>query len=409
MAIRHTAICAAAIAAYVLRSELEIGVTALAIVGLGAVLNFLAYAFRLRPELARACTVASPIIGVGSWAALIAVTNGVASPFVAGLWLEVVLSAMALRREGVVLVTLGAVVALWGQQLWLGIEGVGTVLLLETGFLAGIGGATFLVTRRWIGTQTNLSRRYAELGERLAQLELELDGERALCELGEGAGRLAHGLKNAVHGVRGFVGLIEPRLSDRDSDRAALAGLRAAIDNLEDLARLTLDAKTNGKSPMQSASTCSPASNLERAVQEISRSHPDIDWSTASDGSSPELPLSDAELREILLVLLRNAAEAMNGRGRARVDMRSDGCEFRVAVSDEGEGFSPEARSRIFAVGYTSKAQGSGFGLFLARRLVEKHGGRLELLRSTDTGTAFEILLPVAADTGPLAARAPAR
>ncbi|MFQ5417282.1 MAG: ATP-binding protein, partial [Myxococcota bacterium] len=206
-----------------------------------------------------------------------------------------------------------------------------------------------------------------------------------------------------------FVGLIEPRLSDRDSDRAALAGLRAAIDNLEDLARLTLDAKTNGKSPMQSASTCSPASNLERAVQEISRSHPDIDWSTASDGSSPELPLSDAELREILLVLLRNAAEAMNGRGRARVDMRSDGCEFRVAVSDEGEGFSPEARSRIFAVGYTSKAQGSGFGLFLARRLVEKHGGRLELLRSTDTGTAFEILLPVAADTGPLAARAPAR
>lgn len=407
--IRHVAICAAAVAAYVLRSELEIGYTALSIVALGAVLNFLAYAFRGRPELARACTFASPIIGIGSWTALIAVTKGVASPFVAGLWLEVVLSAMTLRREGVVLVTLGAVAALWVQQLWLGIESAGTALLLETGFLVGMGGATFLVTRRWIRTQTNLSRRYAELAERLAQLEIELDDERALGELGEGVGRLAHGLKNAVHGVRGFAGLIEPRLSGTDSDQAALAGLRGAIDNLEELARLTLDPRGGAETSVEGARACSPAASLERALQEICRSHPGVDWSTSSDGTSPELMVSDAELREVLLVLLSNAAEAMNGHGKARIDMRSAGCEFRVAVSDEGEGLAPGARSRIFEAGYTTKARGSGYGLFLARRLVEKHGGRLGLLRAADTGTAFEIALPVAADARALAATAPTR
>ena len=154
--------CAAAATAYVLRSELEIGYTALAIVGFGAALNFLAYAFRTRRELARVCWIASPVIGVGSWAALIAVTRGVASPFVSGLGLEVVLSAMALRRAGTVLVTAGAVAALWAQQLWLGMEGVGSALVLQTGFLCGMGGATFLVTRRWIRAQRELSQRHTD-------------------------------------------------------------------------------------------------------------------------------------------------------------------------------------------------------------------------------------------------------
>ena len=99
---RHFAICAAAIAAYLFRSELAIGYTALAIVSIGALLNFLAFVARTRTELARACWIASPVIGVGSWAALIAVTSGVTSPFVAGLWLEVVLSGMAMSRVGVV-------------------------------------------------------------------------------------------------------------------------------------------------------------------------------------------------------------------------------------------------------------------------------------------------------------------
>ena len=113
--IRHLAICIGAVTAYVLRQELSIGYTALWIVGISSWLNFGAYFFRTRESLTRLCLIASPIIGVGSWAALSSVTNGVASPFVAGLWLEVILSAMALAPTGIILVTGGAVAARWRQ------------------------------------------------------------------------------------------------------------------------------------------------------------------------------------------------------------------------------------------------------------------------------------------------------
>ena len=69
----------------------------------------------------------------------------------------------------------------------------------------------------------------------------ELAEERTVAAVGENVARLAHGLKNTVHSLRGFVGLIEPRLTDARADRDALGGLRAAIDDLERLARLTLN------------------------------------------------------------------------------------------------------------------------------------------------------------------------
>ena len=278
--IRHIAICTAAIAAYILQSELSIGYTALAIVLVGALLNFLAFAFRTRKELARVCWIASPVIGVGSWTALIAVTRGVSSPFVAGLWLEIILSAMALNRTGVILVTFSTVAALWAQQLWTGIEGAGGALMLQSGFLFGMGGATFLVNRRWIRTQRDLSARYTDVQDRLAAMERQLAEERVLGELGENAGRLAHALKNTVHSLGGFVGLVERKLPAGRSTRAALAGLRTATDELEALARLTLDTQGHREAGEPRVGTPSPATCVERAVREISLSQPEVGWTT---------------------------------------------------------------------------------------------------------------------------------
>jgi signal transduction histidine kinase len=229
-------------------------------------------------------------------------------------------------------------------------------------------------------------------------LERELENERALSQLGERVGRVAHGLKNAVHSLRGFVGLIEPKLQGRRSDQAALAGLRSAIDRLETLARLTLDAKETGETGETTdlhASDCAPARCLERAVREISLSHPGVHWATASDGTNPALPISAADLLEVLLILLRNGAEATNGGGKGSIQMHSAGSEFHVVVCDGGAGFSPEATSRIFEPGYTTKPEGSGYGLFLARRILEKHGGHLEAKRTGGGGATFELALPV--------------
>jgi len=394
--IRHLAICAGALLAYLLRSELRIGYTALWIVGIGAWLNVGAYLFRTRQALARLSLVASPLIGLGSWAALCAVTAGYHSPFVAGLFFEIVLSAMHLSPTGIAGVALGAAAALWLQQIVFGFyTGVWIPLTLLSGFLFGMGGAMCFVAARWKRTNEQLSERHAALGDRLERLERELADERALSSLGESAARLAHGHKNAIHSLRGFVSLIEPKLGEGKGTGAALEGLKAAIDDLEQLAHLTLDAARERQSGESEAAPCRPVAELGHVLDEMAASHPAFHWELRSDGSDPELAVASGDFVEVMRALVVNSVEAMRGEGKGLVELRTDGAEVRVVVRDEGEGFPPEVAERIFERGFTTKRRGSGYGLYLARKVVQENGGRLVARPGEPRGAVFELALPL--------------
>jgi signal transduction histidine kinase len=390
------AICAGAVVAYAMRSELRIGYTALWIVAISAMLNFAAFVVRDHPPLARLSRIASPVIGVGSWSALIWVTNGLISPFIPGLWLEIMLSAMTLTPTGIILVTAACATALCVQQLFVGLAGWGTTLALQSGFIVLMGAITFLVTRRWTNAQHSLTQKHAELGSRLETLTSQLEDERAVGRLAEAEsiGRLAHGLKNAVHSLRGFASLIEPKVLERSS-RQALEGLRAAIDDLENLARLTLEARNSQPETRAIESDCAAVATVEQTVEEISASDPGVHWEITSDGTNPRVGIPSARFREVLLNLLRNAVEAMQGRGHACVTMSSIGSDFSVAIRDQGAGLTPDALSRIFRPGYTTKPEGAGFGLFLAHRIVREHGGQLTARPNGGRGAVFELTLPV--------------
>jgi signal transduction histidine kinase len=397
--VRHFAICAGAGVAYLLRAE-QIGNTALWIVGIGSLLNAAAFAFRTRPNLAKVCELASPVIGVGSWGALVGVTGGVASPFMAGLWLEIALSAMAMRPPGILYVSAGSIAALWIQQIWVGIAGAGTALVLQTGFMIGMGCAIYLVTRRWTGAQRALASKHDDLAFRLDSLETELASERALGRLGDGenVGRLAHGLKNAVHSLRGFTSLIERKVLD-PGEHQALAGLRAAIDDLETLARLTLDEGREADPQEADGLTRDAMATVERAIRAMSQSAPGVRWSIHLDGERPSLRIPDGVFRYLLDILMRNAVEAMQGSGRASVDLLCARDFLRVRIHDRGCGLSDDALRNLFKPGYTTKAHGSGYGLFLALRIAREHAGSLEAESLPgEPGAIFELRLPLSAE-----------
>lgn len=100
-----------------------------------------------------------------------------------------------------------------------------------------------------------------------------------------------------------------------------------------------------------------------------------------------------AKLRQALLNLLINAAQATLGRGRVEVETAPDGAGVRVTVSDDGPGVPAVMRDRLFEPFQSGKATGTGLGLAIARRIVEQHGGRLALSPST-VGARFEAWLP---------------
>jgi signal transduction histidine kinase len=276
-----------------------------------------------------------------------------------------------------------------------------------------------LIARRRLMGEVALRSQGEELGARLDALQRELEDERVISRVGENVARLAHGLKNAVHSLRGFVALLEPELGTGPGARAALRGLHAAIDDLEALARLTLadrgqretekggasdsagERETPARRPPAGAKRATQASAslplvVEAAHAELVQASPGVDWQVvvASGGQRLDVAIATESLTELLVILMRNAVEAMSGSGHGVVEYGANGDFGVLVVSDEGPGFSPDQLDQIFQPGFTTKTGGSGFGLFLARRIVEDHGGALALERAESGGARVRVELP---------------
>ncbi len=106
------------------------------------------------------------------------------------------------------------------------------------------------------------------------------------------------------------------------------------------------------------------------------------------------------ELEQVLLNLLINAAQALDGHGTIRVRVARRGEELEIAVADDGRGIDPDALDRIFDPFFTTKpvGEGTGLGLSISHEIVRRHGGRLEVSSERGCGSEFRLLLPVAAD-----------
>ncbi len=119
----------------------------------------------------------------------------------------------------------------------------------------------------------------------------------------------------------------------------------------------------------------------------------------------PPVMADAAQLKQVLLNLLGNAADAMAGGGEIRItsnaEKDADGRPMVVLrVRDSGPGMPPDVQCRIFEPFFTTKEQGTGLGLCIAAQIMAAHGGGLVLESSTEKGTTFAIWLPIASEDG---------
>jgi len=104
-----------------------------------------------------------------------------------------------------------------------------------------------------------------------------------------------------------------------------------------------------------------------------------------------------SRLGQVFLNLLHNAAQSIDRRGRIVVRTRSENGSVVAEVEDNGCGMKPEAMERMFEPFYTTKPRGvgTGLGLSIARKIVEKHGGSVEVDSQEGRGTRFRIIFPL--------------
>jgi signal transduction histidine kinase len=137
---------------------------------------------------------------------------------------------------------------------------------------------------------------------------------------------------------------------------------------------------------------------LEDVAAEVEREFPGLVVRRSFTLADATASLDADKLLRAVGNIAANARDAMGGRGVFHMEAQLEAGPFsrlKLVLADEGPGVPPEIRERLFDPFVTrGKKSGTGLGLAVARRFVEDHGGRIELLES-GRGACFQILLPL--------------
>ena len=214
-----------------------------------------------------------------------------------------------------------------------------------------------------------------------------------LATLGELAAGLAHEIRNPLAGIAGVIEIIGRDLPSTSPARAVVKDVRQEITQIN---RILTDLLETARPHPPQVCVSNLNTTVEHAVmlarQQVLSKPIKIEFQQAPD--LPEVEHDSDQIHQVLLNLLLNAVQAIEGAGTVRVEVGSQEDYARVVVSDTGRGISPQHLPNIFRPFYTTKGNGTGLGLSLARRIAEEHHGRIEVSSVVGKGSKFTVLLP---------------
>ncbi|HEY7574931.1 MAG TPA: ATP-binding protein, partial [Thermoanaerobaculia bacterium] len=223
------------------------------------------------------------------------------------------------------------------------------------------------------------------------RLEARVALARHLAGLGEVSAGAAHEFRNAAAAIDGFADL-----ALRRPERAP-EFLQSIRLEAQELARITGDFLLFAQPERFAPEPVDLSRVAEQAVHETRAVFPNVE--IARRGEAAEVPGSPVLLKRALVNLLRNAIEATPLARRADPEAivlacDSGGGEAVLTVLDRGPGVDPADREKIFLPFTSSKPEGGGFGLAIVARIVDLHGGTVEVAEREGGGAAFTVRLP---------------
>lgn len=212
--------------------------------------------------------------------------------------------------------------------------------------------------------------------------------------IGEAAARLSHEIKNPLMLMGGFAGQVRRHLPEGDKDGEKLAIIESEAKRLETLLNEVRDF-TRPAAPHIEVRDLNETVRASLAVMDEALRSRGIVVETHLDGALPTVPHDSDRIKQVLLNLLKNAAEAMEAGGNLVVVTRVVGAKAQLTVTDTGGGIPESVRERVFDPFCTTKESGTGLGLAVCQRIVEDHHGEIRFATST-AGTTFTVDIPLA-------------
>jgi signal transduction histidine kinase len=235
--------------------------------------------------------------------------------------------------------------------------------------------------------------------EALLQAQQRLGRSERLAAMGQVAASLAHEIGTPLNSISGHLQLLARRLPiDADAQRRT-GIINQQLDSIVGSVRALLRRTHARRVSLRPTDLNALIAGLLRLVGPTLDAHK-ITLTTTLDTNLPEVFADPDGLHQVLLNLINNSVDAMPDGGRltivTRVVPTDNGRAAELIVEDTGTGFAPEIIDHLFDPMWTTKATGSGFGLAIARDIMNDHGGTIEASTGASGGARFRLQIRLA-------------
>lgn len=243
-------------------------------------------------------------------------------------------------------------------------------------------------------------RMITPLRTRLTESRAIIERQEKLASLGVFATGIAHEIRNPLTAIKVRLFSLKQSFRPKTSEHEDIQVIESEIDRLELIVKEFLQFARPAEPDFRTI----PLGKILHDIQQL------LETEFSQKGIRLILKIEADELvrvdpnkfKQVLLNLAQNGAEAVTGHGavtlHSRFDQRVLHGQLRpvvvIDVTDTGSGMPVEVQKRLFDPFFTTKEQGTGLGLPIAARIIEKHGGAIECRTAPNEGATFSILLP---------------
>jgi len=243
-----------------------------------------------------------------------------------------------------------------------------------------------------------LSATFEQMVGAVAKAQTQAVQAERLAAIGKMAAHVTHEIRNPLSAIGLNLELLEEELAQdgaKAEAKALVVAIAREVGRLENLSEEYLRVARLPSPRMEEGDVAALAEDVVAFTKkEMDRAGCKVALEAESD--LPHAMYDEAQIRQALLNLLRNAREAMQEGGTIDVSVQAEGMSVVVRVEDRGSGISDDIRARVFDPFFSTKGEGTGLGLAITRRIVEAHGGTIRCDPRDGGGTTFAITLPIA-------------
>jgi signal transduction histidine kinase len=230
--------------------------------------------------------------------------------------------------------------------------------------------------------------KHREAYDILAQMQEKLES------LGELAAGIAHEIRNPLTSIKGASNLLAGELKHLNlpSNQEYCNIIREEIDRLDHIL-LNFQYFTR---PLRIEKELVDVDEIIWKTVKLAETGPvNITIRQQLSGNAPKVKADASLLKQVFLNLIKNADEACGSDGELVIRTGIHSPSVRISFTDNGPGIPAENLNRIFEPFFTTKSTGMGMGLAICRRIIQAHGGELEVKNRLPKGTEFTIVLPI--------------